>query len=79
MQRYLLCLLLAGVMMYYAAPRLTLSTTNTEGIFSITWIAFALLVIAGNLSALLFSSTNSEHVKKTTRRNRREQKMKSLG
>ena len=53
--RYLLCLLLAGVMLYFALPRLSVNLDGAPGIFSLTWLAFALIVIAGNLTGLLYS------------------------
>ncbi|CAM3920012.1 hypothetical protein [Lederbergia lenta] len=53
--RYLICLLLCAVMLYLALPAIELKAEGMKGLFSITWIAFVLLVIAGNLSALLFS------------------------
>ncbi|MEI5905473.1 hypothetical protein WAK64_00140 [Bacillus spongiae] len=78
-QRYLLCFLLAGAMLYYAAPRLTLSISGIEGYFSIAWLAFAFIVLAGNLTAMLFTkpvkTKSSKKRAKTLQRN----KMKSLG
>ncbi|MEH7108182.1 MULTISPECIES: hypothetical protein [Bacillaceae] len=53
--RYLLCLLLCGFMLYFALPRLSIHAEGAPGIFSIAWLAFALMVIAGNLTALLYS------------------------
>ncbi|MEH7418324.1 hypothetical protein V7266_23945 [Neobacillus drentensis] len=53
--RYLLCLLLAGVMLYFAVPRLSVNFNGAPGIFSLAWLAFALIVIAGNLTGLLYS------------------------
>ncbi|ETI68558.1 hypothetical protein [Neobacillus vireti] len=53
--RYLLCLLLVAFMLYFAVPRLSIHATGAEGIFSIAWLAFALMVIAGNLTGLLYS------------------------
>ncbi|WP_369425920.1 hypothetical protein [Cytobacillus pseudoceanisediminis] len=53
--RYLLCLLLCGLLLYYAAPRMGVFNGGTEGIFAISWLALALFVIAGNLTALLFA------------------------
>ncbi|MDR7077806.1 hypothetical protein J2Y03_002832 [Neobacillus niacini] len=53
--RYLLCLLLCGFMLYLAVPRLSVGTEGLEGIFAISWLAFALIVIAGNLTGLLYS------------------------
>lgn len=52
--RYLLCLLLCCALIYMAVPRMDIYAPGMEGIFSITWMAFALLVFAGNLAALLF-------------------------
>ncbi|MEH7254811.1 hypothetical protein V7111_22130 [Neobacillus niacini] len=57
--RYLLCLLLCGFMLYFAVPRLTVFAEGLEGIFTISWLAFALIVIAGNLTALLYSPKKS--------------------
>jgi hypothetical protein len=53
--RYLLCLLLCGLMLYFAVPRLSIFAAGAEGIFAIVWLSFALVVIAGNLTALLYS------------------------
>ncbi|PLS02548.1 hypothetical protein [Neobacillus cucumis] len=71
--RYLLCLLLAGFMLYFAVPRLSINLDGSHGIFSITWLAFALMVIAGNLTGLLYSpkkpirKNQSGHLKKKSR------------
>ncbi|KMY51246.1 hypothetical protein [Peribacillus loiseleuriae] len=54
-QRLLLCLLLCGVMLYYAVPRLSLATGGLESLFSVTWLLFALFAIAGNLTGILYS------------------------
>ncbi|MFJ5715942.1 hypothetical protein [Neobacillus sp. NPDC093127] len=53
--RYLLCLLLVAFMLYFVIPRLSVHANGAEGIFSIAWLAFALMVIAGNLTGLLYS------------------------
>ncbi|MCM3692109.1 hypothetical protein [Neobacillus niacini] len=53
--RYLLCLLLCGFMLYFAVPRLSLFAEGLEGVFALSWLAFALIVIAGNLTAMLYS------------------------
>lgn len=52
--RYLLCLLLCGLMLYFAIPRLSVLIESIEGIFSIVWLAFALIIVAGNMTALLY-------------------------
>ncbi|KAB2338822.1 hypothetical protein F7731_04540 [Cytobacillus depressus] len=57
--RYLLCLLVCGLLLYFAVPRLGVFNQGLEGIFSITWLAFALIVIAGNLTALLYAPKKS--------------------
>lgn len=54
-QRLLLCLLLCGVMLYYAVPRLSLETGGLESIFGGTWLLFALLAVAGNMTGILYS------------------------
>lgn len=57
--RYLLCLLACGFLLYFAVPRLNIFSEGIEGIFAISWLAFALIVIAGNLTALLYSPKKS--------------------
>ncbi|WP_102274278.1 hypothetical protein [Cytobacillus massiliigabonensis] len=57
--RYLLCLLVCGLLLYYAAPRLDVFSEGLAGIFAISWLVFALIVIAGNLTALLYSPKNT--------------------
>ena len=54
-QRLLLCLLLCGVMLYYAVPRLSLESGGLEGLFAGSWLLFALLAVAGNLTGILYS------------------------
>ncbi|MBL5864871.1 hypothetical protein [Heyndrickxia sporothermodurans] len=53
--RYLLCILLTALMLYYALPHLAFSVQHEAGIFSIAWLGLALLVFAGNLTAWLFA------------------------
>ncbi|MFD2446326.1 hypothetical protein ACFSO7_20405 [Bacillus sp. CGMCC 1.16607] len=53
--RYILCLLLGGLLLYYAVPRFSIFSEGAEGIFTISWLILALLVIAGNLTAILYS------------------------
>jgi hypothetical protein len=60
-------------MLYFAAPRLFINVDSAQGIFSIAWLSFALIVIAGNLTGLLYSpkrqvqKLQSERLKKKTR------------
>lgn len=53
--RYLLCLLVCGMLLYFAVPRLNIFSDGSEGLFAISWLALALFVMAGNLTALLYS------------------------
>lgn len=59
-QRYLICLLLAGMMLYYAVPRLNVFAEGLQGAFALIWLAFAAIVIAGNLSGMLFAPRASK-------------------
>ena len=43
------------MLLYFAVPRLSVSSAGVEGIFAITWLLFALMVIAGNLTGLLYT------------------------
>jgi accessory gene regulator protein AgrB len=53
--RYLFCLLASGMLLYYAVPRLSISSLGVEGIFAASWILFSLFVISGNLIGLLYT------------------------
>ncbi|PLS16979.1 hypothetical protein CVD28_15120 [Bacillus sp. M6-12] len=53
-QRLLLCFLLGGVMLYYAVPRLTLTTGGKESLFAAMWLLLALFVMGGNLAGMLY-------------------------
>ncbi|MFJ7637552.1 hypothetical protein ACIQZM_16170 [Peribacillus sp. NPDC097206] len=70
-QRLLLCLLLCGVMLYYAVPRLSLESGGPESLFGGTWLLFALLAVAGNLTGILYSpakrKVKRQHQKKRLR------------
>lgn len=52
--RYLLCLLICGALFYFSVPRIHPYASGLEGVFAISWLAFAILVFAGNLTALLY-------------------------
>lgn len=43
----ILYLLLCGLMLYYAKPYIVISTESLQGIFSLTWLGLALLVVGG--------------------------------
>ncbi|RFU70752.1 hypothetical protein D0469_05380 [Peribacillus saganii] len=53
-QRLLLCFLLGGVMLYYAVPRLSLTTGGKESLFAAMWLLLALFVMGGNLAGMLY-------------------------
>lgn len=67
-QRLFLCLLLCGVLLYYAIPRLSLQAGGAESLFAASWLLLALFAIAGNLTGILYSP------KKRKRSERKEYK-----
>jgi hypothetical protein len=66
--RYILCLLAATFLLYFAVPRFSMFAEGLEGYFTGSWLLLALLVIAGNLSALLYApkKPNSRKLTKQT-------------
>ncbi|WP_064092615.1 hypothetical protein [Rossellomorea aquimaris] len=79
-QRYILCLLITGALIYYAAPRLSIFAEGLQGWFAASWLVLATFVIAGNLAAILYAPL------RTPKRNRikainqtRKKKVRSLG
>lgn len=52
--RYLLCLLICALLLYYAFPKLSIFAEGIDGIFARVWLAFAFIVISGNLTALFY-------------------------
>ncbi|UAC47550.1 hypothetical protein K6959_12820 [Bacillus aquiflavi] len=46
------------MMIYYAVPRISIFSPGLGGYFAIAWITFALFVIAGNLTGILFGTSN---------------------
>ena len=73
--RYLLCLLLSGLLLYYAVPQLIVSSPGVEGVFAYAWLGFALMVIAGNLTGLLY--TPKRQGKQQSRVNKARKHVKS--
>lgn len=69
--RYLLCLLVCGFLLYYAVPQLPVTAGGIKGAFALTWLAFALMVIAGNLTALLYSPKRETRKPQTQRMKRK--------
>ncbi|WP_137743977.1 hypothetical protein [Robertmurraya siralis] len=64
--RYILCLLASAAMLYFALPRLPIHDGGLAGVFAISWLILCLIVIAGNLSALLYEPKKArENVRKS--------------
>ncbi|MGM0843959.1 MAG: hypothetical protein ACQEUT_03195 [Bacillota bacterium] len=78
-QRYLICLLLAGMMLYYAVPRLDVFAEGLSGWFSISWLVFAAIVIAGNLTGMLFAPRRTKVQEKVVKRKKEVRKLRSFG
>ncbi|RSD27711.1 hypothetical protein [Mesobacillus subterraneus] len=53
--RYLLYLLLCGLMLYIGMPELSFQAGGKEALFAGAWLFLALLVFAGNLAAFLYT------------------------
>ncbi|UOE93434.1 hypothetical protein [Alkalihalobacillus sp. LMS39] len=76
-QRFFLSLLVAFGLVAFALPRLPVGVDGLAGIFALSWIFFAVIVIAGNLVGLLYTNnkgqveTKERHIKVETVRNRR--------
>lgn len=66
--RLILCLLLCGLLLYYAAPRLSITAGGAEGIFALLWLLLALFVIAGNLAGALFTQYRTKRGMANTER-----------
>lgn len=75
--RLILCLLLCGLMLYYAVPRLTIHFSGLDGIFAFSWFILAFLVIGGNLAGFLYSKKNRK--KRQNKSSRSGQKVRSYG
>jgi hypothetical protein len=70
--RYLLSLLLGAALIYYAIPQLHFDAQSAKGMFAFAWIGFAILVVAGNLSALVYlpkkAANNKRNIQSRKRR-----------
>jgi hypothetical protein len=60
--RYLLYLLLCGVMLYIGMPELNLLAGGKEALFAGSWLFLALLVFAGNLAAFLYTPKKQSRI-----------------
>ncbi|OIK11139.1 hypothetical protein [Bacillus sp. MUM 13] len=66
-QRLLLCLLLCGVLLYYAAPRLSFEQGGAQSAFAGTWLVFAFCAAAGNLTGMLYTPKKRKRISKEKR------------
>ncbi|MBT2685283.1 hypothetical protein [Bacillus sp. ISL-37] len=73
--RYLLYLLLCGVMLYIGMPELNFQLGGKEALFAGSWLFLALLVFAGNLAAFLY--TPKKRVRTASRKMESNLKRKS--
>lgn len=52
----ILYILFAGAIVYFALPRLDFSSSSSlESLFSLIWLIFALCVIGGNMTGLIYA------------------------
>jgi hypothetical protein len=58
-------------MLYFAVPRLSVLAEGLEGTFALAWLAFALIVIAGNLTAILYSPKKKINKRQQLRLNKK--------
>jgi hypothetical protein len=58
-------------MLYFAVPRLSIQAEGLAGIFALTWLSFALIVIAGNLTAMLYSPKKAVKKRQQLRANKK--------
>jgi hypothetical protein len=58
-------------MLYFAVPRLSVFAEGLEGVFALSWIAFALIVMAGNLTAMLYSPKKAAKKRQNLRINKK--------
>lgn len=54
-QRLTFCLLLIGIMFYYAIPKLNFYGSIEEILFAASWLILALCAVAGNLAVVLYA------------------------
>ncbi|WP_042345362.1 hypothetical protein [Bacillus massiliigorillae] len=66
-ERLLFCLLVIGMMLYYAIPKLNFFGTLEERLFAISWLLLAFLAVGGNMAAVLFTP-NRKRARKMRKR-----------
>jgi hypothetical protein len=79
-QRYLLSLLCAIAMLYYALPQLPFTNGNgsLQQLFAFSWFAFAVIVIGGNLSAILYMKEHQRVNRKERNKGKRESSRRKI-
>jgi hypothetical protein len=75
--RYILCLLIGAFMLYFAVPKFSIFAEGLEGTFTLSWLVLALLVMAGNLSAMLYAPKRKTLKRRTLQKN--QKKVRSYG
>ncbi|MFC7782882.1 hypothetical protein ACFQWC_00125 [Rossellomorea sp. GCM10028870] len=78
-QRYILCLLVTGALIYYGAPRMSIFAEGLQGTFAISWLVLATFVVAGNLAALLYTPKGTSKGKKLKSKPVRKVRSRSFG
>ena len=63
--RYLLCLLLSGWLIYFALPRLSFSSEGEAGYFASAWLFLAIIVILGNVVGLVYTPMQRKKMTQT--------------
>jgi hypothetical protein len=58
-------------MLYFAVPRLSVFAQGLEGVFALSWLVLALIVLAGNLTALLYSPKKAVKKRQALRINKK--------
>ncbi|MEH6942387.1 hypothetical protein [Bacillus sp. JJ722] len=66
-ERLFFCILVIGVMLYYAIPKLNFFGTLEERLFALSWLILAFFAIGGNVAAVLFAPTRKRVHKKKKR------------
>jgi len=65
-------------MLYIAAPTLSVSAPGAQGVFSVAWLLFALFVIAGNLTGILYQPKRPGRVRSSSQSGKLEKKSRSF-
>ncbi|MGM9924615.1 MAG: hypothetical protein ACI35R_10245 [Bacillus sp. (in: firmicutes)] len=66
-ERLLFCVLVIGIMLYYAIPRFNFLGTLQEQVFAASWLLFAFLAAGGNVAAILYAPSRKRARQKKKR------------